>query len=393
VLRELAPGARGLPAAIVLMTSTAIVLLIAYHVLLVYSGPMDWRITSAHAGYWADYLSTAIAPLRMPLLFLASGVAARLLAERMPFGRFAREHVAPLAIAFAFAVAVLIPLQTYVLLDEAGRSMGYLDYLLHGAPFRVVAWGVALPDFAQAWFLSYLALYALIVAAAARLAPAALRAADAGFARAPLSLVALAVVLWCAFVEGVLVPRFGVSDVIFADLGGHAKYAPLFLLGVLLGGSAAVWDKLVSARLMFAALAGAAMLAAVALQWGLFHGMHLRLLSDLARGPYTALALLGAAGFALWLTSKRALALSYAADAWLPIYMLHQTTLVLAADAVIERGWPLPLEFMAIAAAAFLAPLALYQALIRPVPLLRVLFGLSPARAAPRPVNSPAASP
>ena len=113
------------------------------------------------------------------------------------------------------------------------------------------------------------------------------------------------------------------------------------------------------------------------------------------RGAYAGVGIFAVSALAAWLLDRPSAFLTYATDAILPIYLMHQTALVVTADTVVELDWPLPLEFAALLASALLLPLAIYHLLIRNTPILRVLFGLRPRPRTARPATAatPAAEP
>jgi hypothetical protein len=106
----------------------------------------------------------------------------------------------------------------------------------------------------------------------------------------------------------------------------------------------------------------------------------------LVRGAFGGAMLFSVVAFGYWVLNRPSPALTYASDAILPVYLMHQTTLILAADAIVGQRWPLMLEAAVLVAAAGLAPVALYHVLVRRTPWLRFLFGLRPKlRVAPPP--------
>src|SRR5688572_27380168 len=150
----------------------AMLVLIVYHVLLVFNAHDWWRVRSANAGEWASYIVAAITPWRMALVFFIGGVAARFMLDKMSPLQFTRDRVVKLMTAFTFAIVVLVPLQRFVRINEEGgpRTHGYIDYLLHEAAFVRPFHGVWLPDFAHAWFLPYLLAYSLALVLIIKLA-------------------------------------------------------------------------------------------------------------------------------------------------------------------------------------------------------------------------------
>jgi peptidoglycan/LPS O-acetylase OafA/YrhL len=102
------------------LRACALLLLIVYHLLLIYTGREFWRVNSTYHGYWADYLLNALTPWRMSMVFFIGGVAVRFMLVREKTGAFIAERASKLLVAFVFAVVVLIPPQRFVRLDNMG---------------------------------------------------------------------------------------------------------------------------------------------------------------------------------------------------------------------------------------------------------------------------------
>lgn len=362
----------------------ALALLIVYHTLLVFNSWDWWRVKSEHAGQWADYITGALTPWRMSLVFFIGGIAVRFMLERARLGAFIAERASKLLVAFGFAVAVLVPMQRYVRLDEAGApAESYLDYLVHHARFAVQHFGVWLPDFAHAWFLPYLFLYSAVAALLVKFAATTMRWTQRIVDAAPAWAIVGGVMIWFALVEALVLPLNPMSGLLFPDIGAHAKFAPMFLLGVFLGKSRSFSERLLARRHTLWIAAGALLALSLTLEWS----AHLRYpnaaeaaLDWLAvRGLYGGAMLFSVVAFAGWTLNRPSRFLTYASDAILPIYLMHQTVLVLIADFVVFRGLPLALEAFVLLAATALIPLAIYHVAIRHTPLLRVLFGLRPS--------------
>ncbi|WP_395645017.1 acyltransferase family protein [Terricaulis sp.] len=364
----------------------ALLLLIVYHVLLVFNSWDFWRVKSEHAGYWADYITGILTPWRMSLVFFVGGVAARYMISRMRPGAFVLDRAGKLLTAFVFAVVVLVPLQRYVRLDNTGATpMPYLDYLLHQARYVVSHAGMWLPDFAHAWFLPYLFVYAALAAAFFHVLPTAFARAEQRFDALPAWVIVGGVMIWFSLIEVAVWPQYPVSGLLFPDVGAHVKFAPLFFLGFLLGRSEAFTRKLVAMRTPLCLTAATLFAVSVALQWtevGMDATRDARALGwFFARGLYGGAMLFSVVAFGAWALNKPSNALTYATDAILPVYLMHQTVLVIVADRIVGHGLALADEIIVLLAATALIPLLIYHLLIRHTAWLRVLFGL---RAHPR---------
>lgn len=368
----------------------ALALLIVYHVLLVFNSWEWWRVKSEHAGAWADYVTGALTPWRMSLVFFVGGVAARFMFDRMRTGGFIAERASKLLTAFVFAVVALIPLQRYVRLNETGQpAESYFDYLLHHARFAVSEFGIWLPDFAHAWFLPYLFVYSAIAALFAHGAPRAFGWLQARLERAPLWAIVTGTMAWFAATEALIWPQFPVSGLLFPDLGAHFKFAPVFFVGALLAKSRVFLDRLVARKFALTAAAMVLLTASLILKGGyseLPTNPDLRAIEWLCvRGFYGGVMLYSVLALAAWALNKPSQALSYATDAILPVYLMHQTVLIVTADFIVGRHWPVLAEWATLMAATALIPLAIYHVAVRHFPPLRVLFGLRPHPRPPQP--------
>ncbi len=358
----------------------ALALLIIYHVLLIYTGREFWRVSSVHHGYWADYLLNVLTPWRMSLVFLIGGIAVRFMLSRPSFAAFARERAARLLTAFVFAIVVLVPPQRFVRLDEMGdpTQHDYLRYLLHEAPFAVSAFGLHVPQFAHAWFLPYLFAYSLLIGVLWWGAPKLFAAIQRGIERVHAGVWVAGTMAWFTFLE-LAGPQNQQGDhLFFTDAQAHLKFLPLFIFGVMIGKSDTFSRQLDGLKYPLWGAAAALMLTSCALEWMFLH-------SEIGaapwlgtRGLYGGAMLFSVLAFGHWALSRPTAASRYAADAILPIYLMHQTALIVTADMIVSRAWPLHIEAFTLIAATTALPLAAYHFFVRHTPVLRFLFGLRP---------------
>lgn len=364
----------------------ALLLLIIYHTLLVYSDEW-WRVESTHQGAWADYLVNALTPWRMALVFVIGGMAARFMIERTRPGAFVMERATKLLTAFVFAVIVLIPIQRFVRLDnDHAPAMNYLAFLWTRGRHAVDDHGVWLPDFANAWFLPYLFVYSALAAAIWKFAPRLIAGAQRAIDAAPIWLLGAACMGWYAFVEAAVIPQHPVSGLLIPDVGAHMRFLPVFAFGFLIGKSDAFTAKTLKSKVGFWLLTLALLLAAIVMQFNLEgRGLNAaaRMEWNVLHGLYGGAMLFSVLGFGFWALTKPTPTLTWASDAILPVYLMHQTVLVVVADAIVDDRLPLAVEFPILIVTTLLAPIAIYMAFVRHTSWLRVLFGLRPH---PRPL-------
>ena len=116
-----------------------------------------------------------LSPWRLATLFIVAGYASRALLARLDGpGRFMRERTKRLLAAAAFAMVLIVPPQSWVKLTlNHGYAQSFSAFLAHDA-FRFGRLdGVTLPGWEHLWFVFYLWLFTMALAAALpALAPA-----------------------------------------------------------------------------------------------------------------------------------------------------------------------------------------------------------------------------
>lgn len=362
-------------------------LLVPYHVGMYYVS-WDWHIKSPQWHTALEPWMMLSSPWRMDLLFIVSGAATALMlgSGRVPSFAWLRQRSARLLLPLMLGMLVIVPPQSWLEVQRRyGYAGSYLDFLslyLRGdnAGFCDALRGcLVLPTWNHLWYLPYLFAYTLLLWGALRWQPGLLQ----GIARLGARALAGPRLLWLplALLFGwrlLMAGRFPATHALLDDWFLHGQYLAMFAFGTALAQAGSLaqdaqrwrWWALLSALAGWLALQGLLMsgagwpwlrgLAFSVLQWG---------------------ALVAAIGFAgrHWNVDhplRRPLA-----EAVFPLYLLHQTLIILLAHAL--RPWALPFEAEAplLVAATFALGWLGYRLALRSGPL-RVGFGLKPAAAA-----------
>ena len=369
----------------------AFMLLILYHVGMYYVS-WDWHVKSPYASTDIQPLMMLTSPWRLSLLFLVSGVATGYLLARQGARHFMSGRSTRLLIPLIFGMLVIVPPQSYLEVVEKLRYAGSFAefYRLYITGFHGFCRGsdcLIMPTWNHLWFVAYLWVYTLALYAVVRLAPPLVpwlrRLAER-------RLSGIGILLWplaylCAIRMG-LVARFPENHALVGDWYNHAMYFGVFLLGFALAGNRGAWATLERVRwftLGFAVL-GWTLLCAYLGAYEHGAAMPPLELRYLMRGVYGAqqwLAIAAVVGFAHRHLARDNAARRYLTSAIFPVYILHQTIIVVVAHALKPSHLFPPVEgfllVLVTAATCFLS----YEA-IRRVRLLRPLFGLE--RGAPR---------
>ncbi|HUE63657.1 MAG TPA: acyltransferase family protein [Rhizomicrobium sp.] len=350
--------------------------LIFFHVGMLY---VSWRynIKSPRLYPAIEPWMNALSAWRLALLFLISGVASRFLIEKLGPGAFARNRLRRLLPVILTGMFVVIPPQTYVVLvSRSGLQMDFLTFwwtqYLRANQTLVRPLGMTMPTWDHLWFLVYLLIYAL---AAASVIWAARRLKPRGGPVSPWALI-FAPPVWLAATNLLILAKAPITDALVNDWGGHLKWAGLFVTGLLAARQDRFWALLEAHR--GKALAAAAVLMAILLRvndpaWSVVSGLY----------AWAAICVL--CGFARAALNRPSALLSHLNEAVLPIYVLHQPILLVAAFWLFPLRLPVPVEVLLLVGATGLGSFAVYEALIRPFAISRFLFGLKPKATSGRP--------
>jgi hypothetical protein len=215
----------------------AFILLIFYHVGYNFT-PWGYQTPTRGVVSWAEIPLLGLSPWRLSLLFAISGYAsAALLAkDRGSTSAFFRSRLARLGIPLIFGLLVVVPPQPYMGLVNSGYEHGYLYYLLHDAfTFRTVRYEYV-PRVMHLWFVIYLLAYTMLLCAVRAALPQAWRERmRAGAERLLAGPALLPLGAGFVFVVREYLP-YGWTDIhsLLVDRAAHVHYGAMFLFGYLL---------------------------------------------------------------------------------------------------------------------------------------------------------------
>lgn len=366
----------------------AFALLVLYHVGMYYV-TWDWHVKSPFASHALEPFMLMSSPWRLSLLFFISGVATAFLLGKGEHG-FLRRRSWRLLVPLAFGMVVLVTPQSYYEVVEklpGGYRDGYLAfwarYLQADPGFCRDGDCLAVPTWNHLWFVVYLWAYTVVLCVLRWVAPDAL-------SRMSERLVTwlghgYGLLIWPALfliaVRLALVGRFEATHALVDDWYNHAQYLPQFLLGFAVARSQAVWDRFAALRWPAAAISVAGY-AFIVWYFSLYSGDNappelLRAAQRAVWGLFQWTAIVAIIGFAANWSPGDSRARRYLTEAVFPVYILHQTVIVVLAHNLQPLGLRPPIEGPLLVLATLALCFAGFE-LVRRVGWLRPLFGLGP---------------
>lgn len=359
----------------------AVLLLFPFHTLRVFNADDPWYVKSDHLSMAVSGVLGFISVWHMPLLFVLAGMSTSLALHKRSTRQYLGERLLRLGVPFLFGFLVLIPPQTwYGGRFNSGYAQSFWRYLVSGdfLRFNIQDGGDFYGGFGigHLWFIMVL----LGVSCAALPLLSFCRGGKAASALQGVSRRLAHPAMWL-LVAALLMVGEALPDP--TGLG-----TPYFLVFFVLGFAIMADDRFMKTaeRLRWHALGGG---VALSVWWVLSSGLR-----DATPDPSlvrTALVFLGM--LASWLTivgllglGKRYLdraspALAYLAEGSYPVYILHQTVIVVAAFSIVGLGAAEPLQWLTLLVVSVAVTFALYE-VVRRLAVTRFLFGMRPRRTA-----------
>ena len=381
----------------------AFCLLVLYHVGMYYV-TWDWHVKSPAASSAIEPLMILSAPWRLSLLFLVSGAAIAFMLGKQREG-FMRARSWRLLVPLIFGMLVIVPPQAYYEVVEklpGGYHDGYLAfwgrYLLADPTFCRGDDCLDLPTWNHLWFVAYAWVYTLVIWAVVRLVP---QASQRVFERMAERLAGWGLLVWpmlyLVAARLLMFPFFESTHGLFDDWYNHVQYFGVFVIGFAIARSENVWTAIVNSRRAA---------AAIAIACAIFLFAYFRTYSGGAPVPEALLqfqrvvwsvmqwsVIVAILGFARHWAPSDSPALRYLSVAVFPVYILHQTVIVVLAYNLKPLAIAPLVEGPLLIVATFAICFAGYE-LVRRITLLRPLFGLKrlmphQRENNPRPVGAP----
>lgn len=340
-----------------------------------------WHVNDPHRSFLLGEILAFLWRWRVALVFVVSGAALMLALRKYSPRDILTERLRRLGVPLLFGIVVIVPPQVYFERLQRGQFRGsYIDYLPRFAdgiyPAGNLSWH-------HLWFIPYLLVLTTALVPLLRWArsPAGRLQLDglmqAVAARQLYWLLALPLAI------GHLALRYqhGDAHTFLDDPHGWIQFGTLMALGAML----AEWPQVLTAiqRGRFAALAvGVAGFTALKILWPAIGDdpSPLSLPGAIAWSAFAGLNVLAwvltVTGFVTRLLTQSTPLLTYATEAAMPVYLLHQTLIVYAVFHLQRVNWPLGIKIFMTVTFAVMGSLALYEVAIRRNRTLRLLFGV-----------------
>jgi glucan biosynthesis protein C len=349
----------------------AIFVLLFFHTGMLFVG-WGWHIQNSETIPVLQWPMDLAHRLRMPLLFVIAGAGMWFALQRRSGAAVVRERTLRLLLPAIIGMFLIVPPQVFIERIAHGQwSGGYLDFMTQRVfQFRPYPAG----DFSwhHLWFIIYLYVYVLL------LMPLLLwwrRARPA--IRPGIWIYILALPL--GLNEALLKPQFPESHNLVSDWYTFDHYLLLTMYGFALASTPGAWDWLAARRRASLAF-GLTVLVGLLVCFATGVVDHDSVADAVFANLFTWFTLLAFLGYGRQHLSFGNRLLSWARDAGYPVYILHQTVIIVIAYAVIQQPWRPWTKYWIVLGATLVACVILYEFLLRRFAVLRIAFGIKGRR-------------
>jgi len=348
----------------------AIFVLLFFHTGMLFVG-WGWHITNAEtipALVWPMDLAHR---LRMPLLFVIAGAGMWFALRSRGLGAFLGERTLRLLVPLVVGMFLIVPPQVYIERIAHGEfTGGYLEFMTQRV-FQFQPYPKGDFSWHHLWFIAYLFVYVLL------LSPLLVwwraRAARGAVPRPGAWIFTLGLPL--GINETILKPLFPEAHNLTSDWYVFNHYLLFTVYGYLLASMPGAWDWLAARRRQSL---GSAFVITAGLVWLLQSGLvrHDSLIDHVFANVFTWLWLMAFMGYGRAHLGFSNRLLAWARDASYPVYILHQTVIIVIAYFVIRQPWAPWTKYWIVLLGTLVSCVAIYQLLLRRVALLRLAFGI-----------------
>ena len=345
----------------------AIFVLLFFHTGMLFVG-WGWHITNAETIPGLQLPMDLAHRLRMPLLFVIAGAGMWFALKRRSGAAFIGERTLRLLVPVVIGMFLIVPPQVFVERVAHGQwTGGYLDFMTQRV-FQFEPYPAGDFSWHHLWFIVYLYAYVLLLVPVLlwwRRAQPTLRAGSWIYALAlPLGVN-----------EALLKPAFPETHNLVRDWYVFDHYLLLTVYGVVLASTRGAWDWLAKWRHRSLAIGLAVLLGGLAL---IEAGVIDRdtAVDSVFANIFTWTWLMVFLGYGRQHLSFGNRLLAWARDASYPVYILHQTVIIVIAFFVIQESWSPWVKYWVVLGATLTSCVLMYELLLRRFAVTRFMFGI-----------------
>ena len=353
-------------------------LLIFYHVGMVFV-PWPNHIKDVNTYEGLVFPMLFLNQWRLSILFVISGMGTYFAMSKRTAWQLVKERLKRLLIPLLFGMLFIVPPQVYFeWLDKGIFKGNYLQFYLDKAFWRPYPQGGAI-SWHHLWFILYLLIFSLVFIPVFRYLrknpQAFILKKTRSLCESTFGLFVLIIPLF--LYDLFLAPLFPSTHALIGDWFNLINYGTLFMFGFLLIAMKEVfWQTVTKNRYTYLVLGMTAFPLLMVLWFGVGEFYGKQYLSSFVKIINLWSWILAIFGFGSAYLNKPGRFLTYANESVYPLYILHQTVIVVLCYYLKQTDWGFMAKFSLMVLGTFGISLLIYEFGIRRYRWIRPLFGL-----------------
>ncbi len=366
----------------------AILGVLFFHSAMPFMSDENWHISNAERSDLLSEFNFLLSRFRMPLLFFISGAVSYYMLKKYSGRYFVSQRFKRLMIPLLFGMLVIVPPQIYLERVAQGYTGSFWQFypsIFEGKPYPEgnTSWH-------HLWFILYLFIYDLVSVPVFKWL---LFGKGKKFTEEKLGWLAKGKRIYLLMIPSMiafaaLILHFPQKNNLVDDWAMFIYWYLFVILGYLVMCNLELIDSLVRNRRFSMLLAFGSLILINYIRWNDWRPSQ-TLGDNWQQSPVTYVYLsiypliawswiMMLVGYAKKYLDKPHRISQYASQAIYPFYILHQTVIVILAFYMVKVNESILAKYIFIVSFTFALTLFIYHILIRPYPIVRLLFGMKP---------------
>lgn len=362
----------------------AFYILIIFHVGMIFV-PWDFHIKNDITLEWFETWMAFLSQWRLPLLFMISGMVIYYSMGKRSSGQVIIERTKRLLIPLLFGMFVIVPPQIYY--ERIANGVEFASYWeFWKTVFQLIPYpeGGSL-SWHHLWYILYILVYSIIALPLFLYLKSGksknIRKNLNQYFKSDPNTIYFTIIPLLIFYY-FLAPQFPTTHSFINDWYNHSISFSIFILGFFISTLSGFWDAIVQKRrtsLIMAVISSSILILFV---WGpTFYIVNedteiFFIIYSLLKWIFIVSWLFTILGYSKFLLNMPSKILTYANESVYPLYILHQSIMIIFGYYIIQFDWNIYMKFIIITVITFGSSFVIYELCIKRFNTMRLLFGM-----------------
>ena len=364
----------------------AFYILILYHVGMIFV-PWNFHIKNNVTLEWFETWMAFLSQWRLPLLFMISGMVIYYSMGKRTGKQVFFERSKRLLIPLTFGIFVIVPPQIYFeRISDGVVFANYFEFWKTVFEFVPFPLGGSL-SWHHLWYVLYIFVYSVIALPLflflrSNKSSRIREKVNKFFTKFPNAIYLFIFPLLIFYYT--LAPIYPTTHALIDDWYNHSISLSIFALGFFISAFSGLWNAIVEKRKQSLLISIIPAIILILFVWGpTFYivredTLFFMIVYGIFKWVFIVCWLFSILGYSKFIFSKSNKVLHYANESVYPLYILHQTIMIIFGYYIIQFDWGVYTKFFVVLFITFGGSFLFYELFIKRFKIMRLLFGMKP---------------